>query len=245
MTRSGSEPFDATRRLSADVCGLSLRRWIALCACAEAIGMTAAALAAKLSQRLLGDDPQVPATATALTLVVAGGLIEGSVLGALQAGGLRRSVPRLNTRRWLYLTAAVAGLGWAAASAPNVLNPNQTGPQPALPLVLAGALVLGATMGVFLGAAQATTLRSLVRRPGRWVLGNALAWPPTMAVIFMGATTPDSTWSTPSVTALGTATGVAAGAVLGIITGRFLPSPDEVTARTVANRNPGAEDESS
>lgn len=215
---------------SADVRGLSLRRWIALCTCAEAIGMTAAALAAKLSQRVLGDDPRGPATATALALVVAGGLIEGSALGVLQAGGLRRSVPRLNTRRWLYLTTAVAGLGWAAASAPNVLNPDPSGPQPALPLVLAGALALGATMGALLGAAQATTLRGLVRRPGRWVCGNALAWPPTMAVIFLGATTPGSTWSTPSVTALGTATGLAAGAVLGVITGRFLPPPDEITA---------------
>ncbi|MFC0448852.1 hypothetical protein [Rhodococcus jostii] len=47
-------------------------------------------------------------------------------------------------------------------------------------------------MGAVLGAARAMTLRRLVPRPTRWVLANTIAWPPTMVVIFVGATTPES-----------------------------------------------------
>lgn len=233
MTRARPAPSNPDPRSQGEVRGLSPGRWIVLCAGAEAIGMTAAALAAKLAQHVLGDDPQ--ATTLALAVLVAGGLVEGGALGALQASGLRRRLPQLNACRWRWVTTAVAGLGWAVASVPGVLTPDDGAPEPALPLVLAGALALGAVMGAILGAAQATTLRRLVRRPARWVLGNTLAWPPTMAVIFLGATTPESTWSTPSVAALGTVTGLVAGTALGVVTGRFLPGDDDIVP--VKNRS--------
>jgi hypothetical protein len=212
-------PFDGGAR------GLSRTRWIALCASAEAVGMTAAAVAAKLSQHVLGGQPRGWDAALALLLVVAGGLVEGVALGALQASGLQRLVPRLNRRRWLVVTAAVAGLGWAAASVPGVFSGDSGGgAEPALLVVVAGVLGLGAVMGAVLGAAQAMTLRRLVPRPTRWVLANIIAWPPTMAVIFIGATTPESGWPTVAVAALAAITGIAAGSVLGIVTGWFLPT---------------------
>jgi hypothetical protein len=189
--------------------------------------MTAAALAAKLAQRISGDAPQGRDAALALAVVVAGGLVEGGALGVLQARGLRRLLPRFDTSRWVVVTAAVAGLGWAGASVPGVLG-SDGGEGPPLLVVLAGAVALGAVMGAVLGAVQALVLRGVVRRPGRWVLANVAGWPPAMAVIFIGATTPGSTWSIPTVTALGTVTGLVAGTVLGVITGRFLPAPDEI-----------------
>ncbi|MEE2033723.1 hypothetical protein [Rhodococcus chondri] len=204
--------------------GLSPVRWTALCAVAELCGMTAAASAAKLAQRTTGDAPQGREATVALALVVAGGLIEGIALGALQARGLRRLLPRLNGRRWLLITAAIAGLGWAAASAPGVLGGDGDGAQPSLVLVLGGALGLGVVMGAVLGAGQALVLRPLVRRPGRWVLANVAGWPPAMAVIYLGATTPSSTWSIPAVVALAAVTGLVAGTVLGLVTGQFLPA---------------------
>ncbi len=206
--------------------GLSLRRWVALCATAEAIGMTAAAAAAKAAQRVAGDDASARAVLAGLAFVVAGGLVEGVALGTLQASGLRRMLPALNARRWVLVTVVVAGLGWAAASAPAALSGSGDGSQPPVLLMTAGALGLGAAMGALLGAAQATVLRGEVRHPWRWVGASAAAWPMAMAVIFLGASTPAADWPVLVVAGLGTVTGLFAGAVLGLVSGWFLPTLD-------------------
>ncbi len=205
---------------------LSVARWTALCALAEAIGMTAAAAAAKASQALVGDPKGHAAIAAALSLVVAGGLVEGIALGALQAAGLRRWLPTLSRRRWLLVTAAVAGLGWAVASAPGVLSGSGDGSTPPPLLVIGGGFALGAAMGALLGAAQAPGLRGLVRHHRRWLGINAAGWAPAMAIVFFGATAPGSDWSVVAVVLTGTATGALAGAVLGLITGSALPRLD-------------------
>jgi hypothetical protein len=191
--------------------------WIGLSGAAEAVGMTAAALAAKT-----GSATGVP-PATALALVVAGGLVEGIALGVAQAVGLRGLLARSVRRAWVLTTVLVAGLGWAAASAPAALNPGD-GSRPPVALAMGGAVALGAVMGTLLGAAQACVLRGAVPHPWRWVGANAAAWPLAMPVIFLGAMSPSADWSILAVAALGTGTGLAAGAVLGAVTGRFLPS---------------------
>jgi hypothetical protein len=237
-------------RSGADARPLSLARWTALCAAAEAIGMTAAASAAKVSQALVGEPGNGREAAVVLSLVVGGGLVEGIALGGLQAAGLRRLVPGLDRRRWLLVTTAVAGLGWAAASAPAALSGADDGSVPPLLLVLGGAVALGVLMGALLGAAQATGLRGHVRHPWRWVGANSAAWALAMAVIFLGATAPDADWSGPTVAALGTVTGLAAGAVLGLVSGWFLPSLDgppahnRVVLRLLGSRVHGALDRS-
>jgi hypothetical protein len=209
-----------------DAPGLSLAHWTALCAAAEAIGMTAAASAAKVSQALVGEPVGGREATLALSLVVAGGLVEGVALGGLQAAGLQRLVPGLDRRRWLLATTAVAGLGWAAASAPAALSGAGDGSVPPLLFVLVGALGLGVVMGAVLGAVQATVLRGRVLHPWRWVGASATAWAPAMAVIFLGATAPGADWSGPGVAALGAVTGLVAGTVLGLVSGWFLPTLD-------------------
>jgi hypothetical protein len=204
-----------------------LRRWVLLCALAETIGMTAAAAAARLAQQVTGDPW------AALGIVVGGGLVEGMALGALQAVGLGHLLDRDGRRRWAFGTVLVAGLGWAVASAPAVLGSAAdqhagrvpTGPTP-WGLLVAGALGLGLVMGAVLGLVQSRALRGRVRHPGRWVAACATAWPPAMLVIFLGASTPDLTWSTPEVVALGTLTGALAGAALGLVSGAWLESLD-------------------
>jgi hypothetical protein len=189
--------------------------------------MTAAAAAAKTSQALVGEPATPSQVGVSLALVVGGGLVEGVALGSLQAAGLARVVPGLSRRRWIFVTTAIAGLGWAAASAPAALSgSDDASSRPPVLLVLAGATALGAVMGALLGAAQASGLRAHVRHPGRWVIASAAAWAPAMAVIFFGATAPDADWSGLTVTVLGTVTGLAAGAVLGLVSGSFLPSLD-------------------
>jgi hypothetical protein len=191
---------------------------VVACALAEGIGMTAAAGAARAGESLADER----GASWALAAVVAGGLVEGVALGTAQGTVLARWLPGFRRGAFLGATVAVAGLGWAAASAPGVLASDDGGAAPPLPLVLLGAAGLGVVMGGALGAAQSLALPG--RAPRRtWVVANAAAWPPTMAVIFLGATTPGAEWPLGAVLALGLATGVAAGTVLGLVSGAFLP----------------------
>lgn len=210
----------------ADLSRLTLARWTVLCAVAETIGMTAAAAAAKVSQSVTGEQATPGEIASSLTVVIAGGLIEGAALGGLQAIGLGRALPGLSKRRWFFVTTAVAGLGWAAASAPAAFSGAGDGSAPPVLLVLTGASLLGALMGGLLGVAQASVLRGHVRHPWRWTGTNAVAWVPAMAVIFLGATAPGADWSGPTVAALGAVTGLAAGAVLGLVSGSLMKALD-------------------
>jgi hypothetical protein len=195
-----------------------------LCAAAEAVGMTAAAGAAKLSQGLVGEPQGSREVLLVLAIVVAGGLVEGSALGLAQTSGLRGVLPARSRRAWLAVTVAVAGLGWAGASLPGTLSGDDGGATPPWLLVVAGALALGALMGTALGAAQAPVLRGWVSHPWRWVAANAAAWPLAMAAIFVGATAPSADWPAATVVLLGTVTGAVAGALLGLVSGWYLPS---------------------
>lgn len=195
-----------------------LRRWVLLCAGAEAVGMAAAAGAARAATALPADR-----TVLAWGLVVAGGLVEGTALGAAQSAALRPDVPHLRRRQWVLVTVAVAGLGWAAVSAPAVLGGDDgSGAGPAPVVVALGAAGLGLLMGAALGAAQAGALRGVVARPWRWVGVSAAAWMPAMVVIFAGATAAPASWSDAAVVALGAGTGALAGAVLGAVCGALV-----------------------
>jgi hypothetical protein len=202
---------------------LALPGWTVACALAEAIGMTAAAAAARTADVLhqAGVD-----RVAGLAVVVAGGLVEGAALGALQSRVLGPALGARVARRWLLVTAAVAGVGWALASAPSALSGAGDGTAPPLPLVLAAAGVLGAVMGLALGAAQSTVLRGNVTRPWRWPSRSAAAWAPAMVVIFLGATLPSPQWPTAVVVPLGTLTGLLAGVTLGVVSGPLLSTLD-------------------
>jgi deazaflavin-dependent oxidoreductase (nitroreductase family) len=201
-----------------------IRRWVVACACAEAIGMTAAAGAAR-SATALTDHELSHASALGLLLVVVGGLVEGTALGWLQARALNELLGPTGRRRWLVVTILVAGLGWAAASAPAALA-GDGGGQPPLLLILVGAASLGAAMGAVLGTGQAWALRRLVRHPWRWVAGSTAGWTAAMPVIFLGATGVGATWPWWLVVPVGTVTGLVAGTVLGVVSGPFLDALD-------------------
>ncbi len=188
--------------------------------------MTAAASAARASDALVGTPTTPAAVAIVLAFAVAGGLVEGGALGALQSRVLGRWRPVANRRWWFVSTIVVAGLGWAAASAPAALASPDDGGEPPLGLVIVGALALGAVMGAVLGVVQAPALRGAVRHHWRWVGVSAVAWTPTMAIIFVGATLPDASWSIPVTILCGAITGVLAGSVLGLVSGALMPVLD-------------------
>jgi hypothetical protein len=202
-------------------------RWIAGCAIAVAIGMTAAAAAARSGNRWVGTPVTAADSATLVALAVAGGVIEALALGLVTAWALRESVPTLPRARWTAVTVAVAGLSWAAGSVPAALSGDgdTTGSgTPTLWLVASGAAAIGLATGALLGAAQSLVLRGHVRHPWRWWGASCLAWPMPMAVIFLGAGLPDAAWPTWQVLALAVPTGLAAGAVLGAVLAACVPS---------------------
>jgi hypothetical protein len=158
-----------------------------------------------------------------LLLIVTGGLVEGLALGALQAGALARLLHSFSRSRWVISTTLVAGLGWAAASAPSQLaDSTGTSPVPAV-WVVVGGMALGGLMGVVLGAAQAGGLRASVNHPWRWIPVSALAWAPAMGIIFAGATAPDPTWRAGTTLVLAALTGATAGATMGLVSGLCWP----------------------
>ena len=192
------------------------RRWVLACAAAEALGMAASAGAARAAG--------ATGVVAGFFLVLVGGLIEGTALGLAQATVLRDRLTRL--RPWVLATVLVAGLGWAAGSAPATLAGDTGGTGPPLPLILLGAAGLGLVLGPPRGAAQALVMRNHVRHPWRWVTANALGWALAMPVIFLGASTAGATWPWPATVGYGALTGAVAGAALGAVTGAWLPALD-------------------
>ncbi len=197
------------------------RQWLLACVLAETFGMAVSAGAARGAGAV--------GAMVGFLIVLAGGLAEGTALGLLQASALRP----LGIRRlaWVVATVLVAGLGWAAASAPAALSGDDSGSTPPLGLVLLGAAALGLAMGSVLGAAQAIVLRHHVQHPWRWCAANACGWAVAMPVVFLGATTAASTWPWPVVVGYGALTGALAGAALGAVTGAWLPSLNGVPVR--------------
>lgn len=178
--------------------------------------MCAAAGAATASHTWWGEPATAGAVTASLLLVVTAGLVEGTALGLAQAHLLRGSGWAVRRRRFLMATVLVAGLGWAAASAPAALaGPGGDGAEPSRLLVVLGGAGLGLVLGPLLGSAQATALTAMARRS--WVTANLLAWPAVMAVLFLGATTPGADWSPAAVVLAGALTGAVAGAVLGAL----------------------------
>lgn len=202
---------------------------------AEALGITTAALAYRVADPLVDG---ALGSSLAVTVVVLGGLVEGTALGVVQATLLGTVFPRLRRRRYVVATVLVAGLGWGAASAPSVLAGDSGGAPPALLPVLLGAAALGLGMGAVLGAAQAWSLRGAVRHPMRWIAANAAAWTAAMTVLFVGATVPEPEWSLGAVLGVALLSGAATGAVLGVVTRAYLPSLSgtSVSGRLVLSR---------
>ncbi|GAA4350156.1 hypothetical protein [Microbacterium rhizosphaerae] len=193
----------------------SLLRWTALCAAAETLGMAASAVATRTAQTLVADP------ARGLWIIVAGGLIEGMALGVAQGAGLARWLHGRRLR-WVLVTVLVAGIGWAAGSAPAALTTDEGGGEPPRLLILAGAAGLGLVMGALLGAAQAVVLRGRAAHPWRWIPASALGWTAAMPVVFLGAGFAGADWPLAAVAALGAVTGMVGGAVLGLVSGPFL-----------------------
>jgi len=209
-------------------------RWTMLCAGAETVGVTVAASAGLLADRAFPAPRTPDATALAILVVVVGGLVEGVVLGSLQASGLRRWLPAFSPRSWILITTLVAGLGWASATVPTQLAQADNLAEPPRVVVIVGGLAIGALMGSVLGAAQATVLHGVIPHPWRWIWISTIAWTPAVGIIFVGAALPRADWSVPLTLGVAAITGGSAGVVLGAVSGGFWPLLQEHVHRTIA-----------
>jgi hypothetical protein len=123
--------------------------------------------------------------------VLAGILIEGTVVGPAQWLVLKGPLPLMRWRTWVLATGAGAFLALTLGMVPSALLSLGSGgsappAEPAQTAVLGLAFLMGLVLGPVLGLAQWLALRRLVRRAALWMPANALAWAFGMVVVFAG-----------------------------------------------------------
>ncbi|MBX9796930.1 hypothetical protein [Sphingomonas sp.] len=201
----------------------SIIGWVLLCAGAEMLGI---ALAAGwwLAADSLNPEPRTfIARLAMLELKGLAGLVEGLVLGSIQAWWLKARYPTLPATLWVLLTTALAVIGWGLGSSFAIFSTTGAAPPPpaaalAPPMVALLAATIGAPLGALFGAAQWLALRQGARRAHLWIGANAIGWALALPCVYLAASIDAGS---PGATALlALAGGCAAGLVLGVATGQ-------------------------
>lgn len=184
--------------------GALLSRWIPVVALAELAGFALPAV--------VGAGTVDAPVAVSFPALLAAGALEGAVLGAGQAGVLRRRLPGLSVSRWVGLTAGAATAAYALGLLPSATAPVTAG----WPAVLRGLLVgvVGVLVLVSIGGAQWLELRRHVDHAARWVGVTALAWLLGLAT-FLAVATP--LWRPGQSMAVTVLVGLGAGALMALV----------------------------
>lgn len=195
--------------------------WVVICALAELIGIAAGAAWWIAMDQIAPAPLTLAGKVTMLALKSLSGLLEGTVLGLLQAIVLRRLYPRLPMPGWVVLTVLLAIFGWAVGSAIPIFGGSGNGelPEPPLPLMLSFAALFGLLVGALFGGVQAFALRRAARHSGWWIPFNAAGWAAALPVIYFGASLPNESASSVQAVVAGLLSGAVAGLILGIVTG--------------------------
>ena len=109
------------------------------------------------------------------------------MLGWGQASVLRRALPGLPGRRWIVATAIAAVIAYMLGLVPSTFHDSITSWP--MPIIVAGAVVLGTALLASIGTAQWLILRHHVAGAGQWIAATALAWAVGLGV-FLGFATP-------------------------------------------------------
>jgi hypothetical protein len=203
------------------------RQWVLANALGETVGLGATLLAGAFV--LVQEKPSIGAIPAVVLGVLAGTLIEGTVVGTSQRLVLRRPLPKMRWGIWAGATAAGACVAWTLGMIPSTLA--TSGPDSgaaAQPVQMSDLVVyglagsLGLVAGSILGMPQWLALRQHLPRAGWWVPANALAWAVGMAVIFIGTSFIPATGITGPIALLLLLFVAAAGALVGAVHGLFL-----------------------
>ncbi len=204
-------------------------RWVLANSLAETLGLGAAFGIGALLFPYLSAPGVLIALATVAVAVMAGTLIEGTVVGTAQWLVLRRPFPGMRWRAWVLATAAGAFIAWTSGMLPTTLlsagsdeSGGSTPSEPSEAMVYALAALMGLVAGTILGTPQWLVLRRHVRRAAIWIAANALAWVPGMVLAFVAADFIYSAGIRMTTIVLAIATLVAIGAAVGAIHGLAL-----------------------
>src|SRR5262245_36821591 len=125
-------------------------------------------------------------------VMIAAGALEGVIVGFAQWLVLRRRLRRLSRREWSTATAIGEFLAWTIGMAPSTLMALNQSAGPSSPPEISDAVkyslvaVMGAALGVILGAPQWRVLRRYASGASLWMWANAAAWAVGMPVVFIG-----------------------------------------------------------
>jgi hypothetical protein len=169
-------------------------RWILANGWAEALGLGTTLLLGRAAAPLLDRTTGIAVTLFgALAAVVLGVVLEGTLVGAIQARVLRQALPDLAPQSWVSATMLGAGIAWILGMVPSTVAALTTAPGLPVPPTEPSALLqyglaagLGLVTGPILGAAQFRVLRRYVSKAHWWLWANAGAWALGMMLIFVG-----------------------------------------------------------
>lgn len=195
------------------------RRWVAANAVGEFVGLGLTGVVGAAIVWAL--DPRWPVLAA--VALVASGAIEGAIVGVAQWQALRDRIA-VTARRWTTATIVGALAAWAAGVTPMLLadQGGGTAAEPALPLQLMLAALLGLIAGPVLGGPQAWVLRGVVPRPWRWVAANAAAWGLALPITFLAPNVLPADASAATLALAFAAGALVAGAIAGAVHGIML-----------------------
>jgi hypothetical protein len=203
-------------------------RWVMANSLAETVGLGAAFGIGVILFPYLNAPGVLVALTTVGVAVLAGTLIEGTVVGTAQWLVLRRPLPRTKWWAWVLATAAGAFVAWTLGMLPTTLISvgSETGdsapPEPSEKMVYGLAALMGLAAGTILGTPQWLVLRRHVRQAAWWIGANALAWVPGMVLAFVAADFIFSAGSEVSTVMLAIVTLAAIGGIVGAIHGLVL-----------------------
>jgi hypothetical protein len=123
------------------------------------------------------------------------GAYEGAIVGLAQWIVLRRRLPEISRRSWIWATVAGATAAWLLGMLPSTImsligNDGGTMPEPEGAGVYAMATGMGLLLGTILAAPQWRVLRRHIRGAGWWLAANSAAWAAAMPLIFLAAALP-------------------------------------------------------
>jgi hypothetical protein len=146
--------------------GVLWRRWVVFVSAGELLGFVAPGLLGVWSRSM--------SSAAQLSMLVAGGIVEGAALGLAQALVLRRVLPGFRTAAWVAATSAAAAVAWLLGMLPSSTHAAwSTWPVGAVTLA---ATVLGAVLLLSIGTAQAFVLPAATGRMRTWIGWTATGW---------------------------------------------------------------------
>ena len=162
-------------------------RWVGANALGELAGLggVVVVVAALASAQAL--PPPIPLFAGMVAL----GVMEGAVVGAVQWLAVRPVLSALRARLWIAATALGAAVAWALGMLPSTIMAigGFAGPESAPPDISAAAelglaAALGAVAGAVLAVFQWRVLQRHVRHARAWIPANAAAWALGMPLLF-------------------------------------------------------------